>query len=267
MIPEYFPLRWQDVLDIILTAILIYQLLLLLRGTQGIQILAGILILLLAYWGARRLDLFTLEWFLDSFVKSLVLIIIILFQADIRRMLSRVGRQAVFHYGYSEPQVLEEISAAADSLAKQKIGALFILRRQGKLRDYLESGITLDAAVSRELLITLFWPKTPTHDGAAIISGDQILAAGCVLPLTQQSGLDKSLGTRHRAGIGVTENTDAVAIIVSEEKGQISLAREGKLLSNLSRTQLLHALNEIFAQEGNASGGWLEKLYRLFEKK
>ncbi len=267
MVMEFFPLRWQDALDILLTAVLIYQLLLLLRGSQGIQILAGILILLLAYWGARRLDLFTLEWFLESFVKSLVLIIIILFQADIRRMLSRVGRQAVFRYGYSEPQVLEEIAAAADSLASQKIGALFVLRRHGKLRDYLESGIPLAASVTRELLVTLFWPKSPTHDGAVIISGDQIVAAGCVLPLTQQAGLDKSLGTRHRAGIGVTEHSDAVAIIISEEKGRISLAREGKLTTDLSRTQLLHALNEIFTDTGNATGGWLEKLYRLFEKK
>jgi len=267
MLTEFFPLRWQDVLDIILTAVLIYQLLLLLRGTQGIQILAGILILLLAYWGARRLDLFTLEWFLESFVKSLVLIIIILFQADIRRMLSRVGRQAVFRYGYTEPQVLEEIAAAADALAGQKIGALLVLRRHGKLRDYVESGIPLAASVTRELLITLFWPKSPTHDGAVIISGDQIVAAGCVLPLTQQAGLDKSLGTRHRAGIGVTEHSDAVAIIVSEEKGQISLAREGKLTTDLSRTQLLHTLNEIFTDTGNATGGWLDKIYRLFEKK
>jgi diadenylate cyclase len=267
MIIDFLNLRWQDLIDIILTAILIYQLLLFLRGTQGIQILAGILILLLAYWGARRLDLFTLEWFLESFVKSLLLIIIILFQADIRRMLSRVGRRAIFRFGYSEPQVLEEIAAAADSLGKQKFGGLFVLRRQSKLRDFLEVGISLDAIVSRELLVTLFWPKSPTHDGAVIISDDQILSAGCVLPLTQQSGLDKSLGTRHRAGIGITEHSDAVAIIVSEEKGQISLAQEGKITANLSRTQLLHTLNDIFAKENSEKVGWFEKISRFFEKK
>ena len=228
MIIDYFNLRWQDLVDIILTAILIYQLLLFLRGTQGIQVLAGILILLLAYWGARRLDLFTLEWFLESFVKSLLLIIIILFQSDIRRMLTRVGRRAVSRFGYSEPQVLEEIAAAADSLAKLKYGGLFVLLRQSKLRDFQEGGISLDATVSRELLVSIFWPGSPTHDGAVIISGDQILAAGCVLPFTQQTGFDKSLGTRHRAGIGVTEQSDAVAVIISEEKGQISLAQEGK---------------------------------------
>ncbi len=267
MLAELFPLRWQDVVDIVLTAILIYQLLLLLRGTQGIQILAGILILLLAYWGARRLDLFTLEWFLESFVKSLVLIIIIIFQADIRRMLTRVGRQAVFRYGYAEPQVLEEVAAAAESLASQKIGALIVLRRHGKLRDFLETGIPLAAAVSRELLLTLFWPKSPTHDGAVIISGDQILAAACVLPLSQKPDLDKSLGTRHRAGLGITEHSDAVAVIVSEERGQISLAREGKLLSDLSRVQLLQSLTECFAQDTPADGGWFAKVSRLFEKK
>lgn len=267
MIVDFLNFRWQDLLDIILTTILIYQLLLFLRGTQGIQILAGILILLLAYWGARRLDLFTLEWFLESFVKSLVLIIIILFQADIRRMLTRVGRRALSRSGYAEPQVLEEIAAAADALAKSKIGALFVIIRQGKLRDFLEGGIRLDASVSRELLMTLFWPNSPTHDGAVVISGDQILSAGCVLPLTQQSGLDKTMGTRHRAGIGITEQKDTVAVIVSEENGTISLAREGKLLNNLSRTQLYNYLNDIFAKENSTKAGWLEKISRFFEKK
>ena len=127
MIFDYFNLRWQDLLDIILTAIVIYQLLLFLRGTQGIQVLTGILILLLAYWGARRLDLFTLEWFLESFVKSLLLIIIILFQADIRRMLTRVGRRAVSRFGFSEPQVLEEIAAAAEFSGKIKVWRAFCL--------------------------------------------------------------------------------------------------------------------------------------------
>ena len=173
MIIDYFNLRWQDLVDIVLTAVLIYQLLLFLRGTQGIQVLAGILVLLLAYWGARRLDLFTLNWFLESFVKSLLLIIIILFQADIRRMLTRVGRRAVSRFGYSEPQVLEEIAAAADSLAKSKFGGLFVYYVIVNLRDFQEGGIRLDAIVSRELLVTLFWPSTPTHDGAVIISGDR----------------------------------------------------------------------------------------------
>ncbi|MBM4286713.1 MAG: TIGR00159 family protein [Deltaproteobacteria bacterium] len=267
MFTDFFNFRWQDLIDIALTAILIYQLLLFLRGTQGIQIMAGILILLLAYWGARRLDLFTLEWLLESFVKSLILIIIILFQADIRRMLSRVGRRAVFRFGYSAPRVMEEIAAAADSLAKNKFGGLFVLKRQGNLQDVLEGGISLDAVVSRELLVTLFWPHSPTHDGAAIISGDQILAAGCVLPLTQRPGLDKALGTRHRAGLGITEHSDAVAIIVSEEKGHISLAQEGKLTPNLSRTQLLLSLNEIFSSERSERVNWLEKIPRFFEKK
>ncbi|WP_449245156.1 diadenylate cyclase CdaA [Desulfobacca acetoxidans] len=267
MITDILNIRWQDVIDIILTAILIYQLLLLLRGTQGIQILAGILILLLAYWGARRLDFFTLEWILESFVKSLLLIAIILFQSDIRRMLSRVGRRAIFPAGYSEPKILEEIANATDSLAKQKIGGLFVLKRQGKLRDIIEGGIRLDATVSRELLLTLFWPNSPTHDGAVIISGDQILAAGCVLPLSNRPDLDKALGTRHRAGLGVTEHSDAIAIIISEERGQVSLAQEGRLTMNLSRTQLLHNLNEIFTKNESTNTGWYEKISRLFEKK
>lgn len=264
---ELLNLRWQDGLDILLVAILIYQLLLLLRGTQGIQILAGMVILLLAYWGARRLELFTLEWVLEYFVKSFLLIVIILFQADIRRVLSRVGRRAIIQTTLAEPQLLEEICAAAESLVNQHIGGLIVLERQARLTDYLEGAVKLNAQVTRELLVTLFWPHSPTHDGAVVIQGDLIIAARCVLPLASRPGLEMTLGTRHRAGLGITENTDAVAIIISEERGQISLARAGKLNPNLSRVQLYHALREIFAREENQQRPWLEKISQYLRPK
>jgi diadenylate cyclase len=264
---ELHNLRWQDGVDILLAAILIYQLFLLLRGTQGFQILVGMVILLFAYWAARRLDLFTVEWFLESFVKSFLLIVIILFQADIRRVLSRMGRRAMIRTGFSEPRVLEEIAAAADYLAKLKIGGLIVLERQAKLTDYVAGGIKLDALVTRELLISIFWPNTPTHDGAAIIGTDQILAAGCVLPLSRHPEFDKTLGTRHRAGLGISENTDAVALIISEEKGQISMAQEGKLSVNLTRVQLRHALGEIFESHIPNNNSLLEKISQLFGAK
>lgn len=267
MIFETLGLRWQDLIDIILTAILLYQILHFLRGTQGVQIIAGILILMLAYWTARRLDLFTLEWLLGSFVNSLLLIVIILFQADIRRLLSRVGRRAFLRFGGTEPRVLEEIAAAAGELAERKIGALLVLSPRPSLPEMVEGGVRLEALVSRELLVTLFWPGSPTHDGAAVIAGDQVLAVGCVLPLSHRTGLDPAYGTRHRAGLGVTEHSDAVAVIVSEERGQISLAREGKLFPNLSQSQLLQTLNELLADGEVKKGKWLEKISRFFTEK
>lgn len=267
MFPDILAFRWQDLLDIFLTAVLLYQILHFLRGTQGAQIIAGIVVLLLAYWGARRLELFTLEWLLGSFVKSLLLIVIILFQADIRRLLSRMGRRAFFRLGSTEPLILEEIAAAASELAHQKIGALMVLSPHPAIPEQVEGGIRMEALVSRELLMTLFWPGSPTHDGAAVIAGDQILAAGCVLPLSHNPGLDPALGTRHRAGLGVTEHSDAVAVIVSEERGQVSLAREGKLYTNLSRAQLLQTLHELLAADGNQQDGWLAKLAGIFKKK
>lgn len=265
---ELINLRWQDLLDILLVAVLIYQLILLLRGTQGIQILAGMVILLLAYWSARRLELFTLEWVLESFVKSILLIVIILFQADIRRVLSRVGRRAIIRQDFAEPKVLEEICAAADSLANQRIGGLIVLERQAQLAEYLEGAIELNALLTRELLVTLFWPNSPTHDGAIIIQNDLIIAAGCVLPLSRQPGIDKTMGTRHRAGLGISEKTDAVALIISEERGQVSIARSGKLTTNLSRVQLHQALLEIFVrEEENEQKGWLGKIFQIFGQK
>ncbi|MBW1916414.1 MAG: TIGR00159 family protein [Deltaproteobacteria bacterium] len=265
---ELYNLRWQDGVDIILVAILIYQLILLLRGTQGIQVLAGMVILFLAYWGARRLNLFTLEWVLESFVKSFLLIVIILFQADIRRVLSRMGRRAIIRPSIPVPKALEEICAAADSLASKKIGGLIVLERQAQLNDYLEGAIRLDALVTRELLTSLFWPHTPTHDGAVIVQGDLIIAAGCVLPLSRRPGIDKTMGTRHRAGLGITENTDAVALIISEERGQVSLAQGGKMIPNLSRVQLLQTLEEIFIREKESEQeSWLAKIFNFTEQK
>jgi len=264
---NWYDLRWQDLADILLVAVLIYQLLLLLRGTQGIQILAGMFVLVLAHGAARHMGLATLEWFLDTFVKSFLLIVIILFQADIRRVLSRVGRRAIFRHGLSAPGALEEIAAAADYLAQHHIGGLMVIERGAKLAEYAEGGIKLEALVTRELLTTLFWPNSPTHDGAVIIQGGQVLAAGCVLPLSRRPGLDKTLGTRHRAALGISELTDALAVVVSEELGRISLAREGRLTPYPDRVQLRLALNDILEQETPRKNGWLEEISRFFRQK
>ena len=258
-----YNLRWQDGLDILLVAVIIYQIFLMLRGTQAIWVLAGLFLIFVGYLGARRLELFTLEWLLDGMVKSFLLIIIILFQADIRRVLSRMGRKAFVPAGVAEPVVTEEICEAAETLANHRIGGLIVLERQVGLTDYLEGSIRLDSLITWELLVSLFWPHNPTHDGAAIIQGDRIIASGCLLPLSKNPDLDPTLGTRHRAAVGITENSDALALVVSETNGQISLARGGKLKKNLTRLQLRRELHDIFENQ-TKKGTVIDRLARLF---
>jgi diadenylate cyclase len=255
-------LRWQDGADIILVAIIIYQVVLVLRGSQAIQVLAGLFLLFLAYLVARELEFFTLEWLLDIIVKSFVLIVIILFQADIRRVLSRMGKKALAPTGIHAPVTAEEVSEAADTLASRHMGALIIIERYIGLSDFVESAIKLDAIVSKELLVSLFWPHNPTHDGAVIIQGDRAVAAGCLMPLSRSPNLDPTLGTRHRAAVGITEQSDALALVVSETSGQISLAQGGKLRRDLTRLQLRQALRDLLETPGHHKGNWLEKLVR-----
>jgi len=256
-------LRWQDALDILLVAVVIYQVFLILRGTQALQVLAGLFLLLLAYIGARHLELFTLEWLLDGVVKSFPLIIIILFQADIRRVLSRMVRKALAPPETSEPQTTDEICEAVETLSNHRIGGLIVLERHIGLSDYLEGSVRLDSIVTWELLVSLFWPHTPTHDGAVIIQGDRIVAAGCLLPLSKSTTLDPTLGTRHRAAVGLTEHTDALALVVSETNGQVSLSRGGKLTQNLSRFQLRQELKDIL-EPNDRKGPWFARFTRFF---
>jgi diadenylate cyclase len=256
-------LRWQDALDIVLVAIIIYQIFLILQGTQAIWVLAGLFLLFLSYIGARYLELFTLEWLLDSVMKSFFLIIIILFQADIRRVLSRIGRRALAPHGGSEPQTMEEICEAAETLSNYRIGGLVVLERQVGLTEYLEGSVRLDSLVTWEILVSIFWPHNPTHDGAVIIQGDRMVASGCLLPLTRSTSIDPTLGTRHRAAVGLTENTDALALVVSETNGQRSLAQGGKLKQNLSRLQLRQELHGLI-EDTEKKGSWFERLARFF---
>ena len=255
-------LRWQDGVDIILVAIIIYQVVLVLRGTQAIQVLAGLFLLFLAYLMARQLEFFTLEWLLDIIVKSFVLIVIILFQADIRRVLSRMGKKALAPTGMHAPVTAEEICDAAETLAGRSMGALIIIERSTGLSDYVETAIKLDALVSKELLVSLFWPHNPTHDGAVVIQGERAVAAGCLMPLSRNPNLDPTLGTRHRAAVGITEQSDALALVVSETSGQISLAQGGRLRRDLTRLQLRQAFRDYLETTGQNKGNWFDKLVR-----
>jgi len=258
----FLNLRWQDLVDILLVAIIIYQVVLALKGTRAIQVLAGLLLLFLAYLVARRLEFFTLEWLLDIIVKSFVLIVIILFQADIRRLLSRVGKKALLPGGEQLPATTEEVCTAAETLARRRIGALFALERHNSLSEYLEDAIRLDSLVTKELLISLFWPHTPTHDGAVVIQKDRVAGAGCLLPLSKNPNLEPTLGTRHRAAVGLTEQSDAVVLVVSETTGQISLAQGGKLRQNLNPAEALRVLQNLMETPNESKGTWTEKLAR-----
>jgi diadenylate cyclase len=257
-------LRWQDAVDIVLVAVIIYQVVLALKGTQAVQVLTGLFLLFLAYVVARQLEFFTLEWLLDIIVKSFVLIVIILFQADIRRVLSRMGKKALAPGGVQALVTTEELFSATETMAARNIGALIVLERFIGLSDYQEGSIKLDALVTKELLISLFWPHNPTHDGAVIIQGDRIAAAGCLLPLSRNPNLDPDLGTRHRAAVGAAEQTDALVIVVSETSGQISLAQGGKLRRNLTRLQLRQALQSLMEKPVPSKGKWSDKLARFF---
>jgi diadenylate cyclase len=228
-------------------SVVLYRLLLILKGTKAVQMLIGLGILLLASLVSRYLELYTIDWLVQSFLAQIVIAIIVLFQPEIRRALAHIGEAQFLTFTRAEElKSLEEIVRASISLANRKIGALVVVERETSLKDVIEVGTPLDAKVSRELLASIFHPTSPIHDGAVIIKGNRIAAAGCFLPITLSSELSKALGTRHRAGVGLTEETDAIAIIVSEETGFISMAMNGKLETKLDMGTMRDILTDIF---------------------
>jgi len=238
--------RWQDIVDILIVAFIIYRVILLIKGTRAVQMLFGIFILIVVYFAARELELLTLYWLLGSFLSSIFLIIIIIFQRDIRRALTQVG-QTPFSKTHEETvHALVEIVKATKQLTQRKLGALIVIERETGLKDYLESGNTIDAAVSTQLLVSIFLPESPLHDGGVVIRNGRILSAGCVLPLTRNPYISKQLGTRHRAAIGLSEETDSVIIVVSEETQKISLVQHGAITTDLDENALRSRLDAIF---------------------
>jgi diadenylate cyclase len=240
-----------DLLDIVIVAVVLYRLLLMVKGTKAAQMLIGLVLLLAASIVARNLDLLTLDWLLQSFWAYIIIALVIIFQPEIRRALAKMGETSFLQAFATAEELksIEEIVRATVSLANRKIGGLIVIERETELRDFIEIGVPLDARVSRELLLSIFHPSSPIHDGAAIIRGNRVAAAGCFLPITLTADLKKTLGTRHRAAIGITEETDAVAIVVSEETGAISLAVNGKLMEQLDMTTLRKMLTETFTSK------------------
>ena len=241
-------IAWSDVLDIAIVSFLLYELLLLIRGTRAVQMALSGGFLLALYFLSQWLQLETVNWVIRNLAAYVVFAIIVLFQSDIRRALAHFGRAPFFRYFERSEQAdetVEELVVAAGSLSARRIGAIVVLERQIGLRNYIEGGIPLDALVTYDLLASIFQPASPLHDGAVIVQGDRIAAAACFLPLSVNPRVSRDLGTRHRAALGLTEENDALAIVVSEETGAISLAMGGDLERNLSADSLrtrLHAL-------------------------
>ena len=245
---NFDPIR--DTLDIGLVALAIYWLLLLIRGTRAVQILVGLIVLMGASAASEYFELVTLRLILEYFLPSAALIIIVLFQHDIRRALARLG--GGFFPSVSaeqESQIVEDVVRAAQALSQKRVGALIVLERETGLLDQIEGGTPLDAEVSKDLLVSLFQPYSPLHDGAVVIQRGRIAKAGGILPLTMRSDVPEGLGTRHRAAIGITEETDAVVVVVSEETSGISLVANGEMLRNLDAPRLRGALSRVLASD------------------
>ncbi|TXD38514.1 TIGR00159 family protein [Lujinxingia vulgaris] len=262
---------WQaffTILDMTIVFIVIYRVLLLIKGTRALQMLFGLIFILIFFYISQEdyLNLATTHWLIDMFIANLIIIVVIIFQHDIRRALAQVGRAPLLGgaRSYEETSVLEEVVKACVMLSSRKLGALIAIEREADLSHFTEEGIKLDAVVTKDVLFTLFLPEhqNPLHDGAVIIQKGRVSAAGCFLPLTINPRVEKTLGTRHRAGIGVTEDTDAAVAIVSEETGTISIAYEGELHRDLDANEMRSLLQKIYRAGTTAApaGSLLERL-------
>jgi uncharacterized protein (TIGR00159 family) len=243
--------------DVLIVFYIIYRALKLVRGTRAAQTMTGMALIIGLFFCAKRLDLITVSWLFEKLIDYFIIFFVVIFQQDIRRALMQVGQNLFMRRQYEETYVIEEVVQAAGELAKQRIGALVVIERDADLSDHLgEVGVELDAKVTKELLITLFIPEAANHmhDGAVIIRNLRVHQAGAVLPLSANTKLDKQLGTRHRAAIGVTEETDAVVVVVSEERGTVSLCFNGNIARDLDAATLRKALLGLFQKKKNNKG-------------
>jgi diadenylate cyclase len=234
-------LNWKTIVEILILWFVVYNIFLFLKGTKAVYLLRGLIIIIIAFFLFQKLHLDVLGWLLTKFFAFFLIFIVIIFQPELREGLIRLGRRHVFSV---EPQqeeidkVIKALTSAASVLSKKRIGALIAIRRDIGLKNYIESGVLLNAEITSELLQNIFYPAAPLHDGGVIISGTRIVAAGCLFPLTDNPDLERSLGMRHRAAVGMSETSDALVITVSEETGSISLAINGQLTSNLAPSDL-----------------------------
>ena len=236
--------NWQDALDIAIVTLLLYQVFQLLRGTRALAILVGLGFLGALYYFAKRYDLFTLQWIMQYIFSSFFVLIVVIFQSDIRQALGELGKHSIFTPKALRVTAMDAVINACVEMARLRVGALIVIERHMRLEDLIKKeGVRVDALISRQLIMNIFYPKAPLHDGAAIIRSGRIVAAGCILPLAVAQG--ENFGTRHRAALGITNECDAVALVVSEERGEISVAIKGKLIRSLDANRLRQVLNEV----------------------
>jgi diadenylate cyclase len=261
--------RWRDALDIALVALVVYRVLLMFRGTRAVQMLVGLACLVAGSLIARRLELYSTQWILDNFWSFWVIALVVLFQPELRRALARIGEgrllAGVFAASRVErAHVIDEVVDAVESLTARRIGALIVIERSAGLRQYAELGVPVDALVSADLLVSVFLPYSPLHDGAVFIRGNRLIAAGCFLPLSRNLQIARSLGTRHRAALGISEETDAVAVVVSEESGGVTVTVGGRVEAPGDLGALRTRLGELVgAPRPVASGGLVRGMRRL----
>ena len=247
---EYFTnISIRDLIDILIVSYVIYKLILVLRGTRAIQLMKGIIVVVVAWAGSIWFKLSTLQWMMNQMFTFGVLAVIIIFQPELRRALEQLGRGKLFSRISTEEDQnvnrrINEVVKALTYLSKRKIGALIVFEKETGLTDYVESGIAMEANISSELLINIFIPNTPLHDGAVIIRQNQLMAAGCYLPLSENPFISKELGTRHRAAIGMSEVSDSMCVVVSEETGQVSLTMNGHIIRDIKEESLISRLFE-----------------------
>jgi diadenylate cyclase len=251
---------WQAIIDITVVTVIFYQLLMLIKGTRAVQLLKGLFVLLAFSLLSEQLGLATLTWMLDKVWTMLLVALPIVFQPELRRALERLGRGKFItmhpNTATSEEykKLIEELVKCGQVLSQSRIGALIVIEKETGIQEYVETGVKIDGVVSSEFLINLFIPKSPLHDGAVIIRGDRVAAAGCFLPLTQNQNVQKDLGTRHRAALGLSEVSDALIVIISEETGIISAAKNGQLTRFLDEKSLRDLLkNEILVEKVSGS--------------
>ena len=243
---EFFKMHWRDGVEILILAALAYHLFLFFRATRGARILTGLLVLLLSLTlVSRLLELAVINWLLVSFSGFLVVGLVVIFQPELRRVLAELGSHRLFSFGNQETQAIDDLVEAMKELSAKRCGALFALQRHIDLKPYVESGVEIDAAIKPELITTIFHPKTTLHDGGVIVDQGRLRAAGCVFPVSQREVRDRAIGLRHRAGLGVTEETDAIALVVSEESGALSICFKGEIEHDLEPEEIRERVTRI----------------------
>lgn len=234
-------MQWKTVVEIIILWFVIYRIFLFLKGTKAVYLLRGIIILVISFFVFQKIDLYVLSWLLTKFFAFFLILIVIIFQPELREGLIRLGKRHIFYIEPKQEEIeklIREIVSAVTIMSKKRIGALIAIKREIGLKDCIESGVKLNADITSELLQNIFFPSTPLHDGGTVIDGLKVVAAGCLFPLTDNPGLERALGMRHRAAVGLSEASDAVVIVVSEETGSVALAINGQLTKNLAPSDL-----------------------------